>query len=784
MLKMKIYLKLFLIVLLLIKIPAQASIDDNTSGNPAISGYIKDSKNGEVLVGATILVKELGKGSSTNIYGFYSLSLKPGNYTLIYSFVGYNSVEKVITLKENITINVELELESQVLQEVVVSREKPNSNIVKPEMSVARLEMKSIQRIPVLFGEVDVLKAIQLLPGVQTTVEGSSGFSVRGGASDQNLVLLDEATVYNGSHFMGFFSVFNNDAIKDVKLYKGDIPASSGGRLSSLLDVRMKDGNSKQYELNGGIGLISSRLTVEGPILNDKTSFIVSGRRTYFDVFFPLFKEAKDSRLYFYDLTMKVNHTFNENNRIYLSGYFGRDVMGALKMEFGYGNQTLTLRWNHLFGKKLFLNTTAIYSSYKYNLKSEFEEASSFKWDAKMIDYSIKFGFNYYLNPNNSIQFGEQTIYHSIDPGYARGVGSQTAMNKIQMPMNYALEHGIYALNEQRIGSKISLNYGLRLSIFQNIGIATLYKYNSNYEAIDTLKYKSGDVFNTYMNLEPRLSMTYAFNQSNSIKASYSHTVQYIQQASNSMGGTPLDIWFFSSPNVKPQRSDQYALGYFRNFLGNTIETSAEVYYKKIDNVIDFCEFSETLLNEKLEGDLRIGKGRAYGLELYAKINRPKFGGWVSYTYSRAFRTIADINNGKEYRAPYDKPNNINIVLNYELTKRLSLSANWIYATGQPITAPVGRLPVDGNLIPKYSKRNALRYPDYHRLDIALIVKQKKNTSRKWQGEWNFSLYNAYGRKNAWVINFQQDKMNPDITYAEKTYLFTFVPSVTYNFKF
>ena len=775
---------LLFVLLLFTEFKGKAIPDDSFLEKYTVSGYIKDATNGEVLVGATILVKEESKGTSTNIYGFYSLNLKPGNYTLVYSFVGYNSIEKVITLKENVTINIEFELESQAIQEVVVSREKPNSNIVKPEMSVSQLEMKSIQRIPVLFGEVDVLKAIQMLPGVQTAVEGSSGFSVRGGGTDQNLILLDEATVYNGSHFMGFFSVFNNDAIRDVKLYKGDIPASCGGRLSSLLDVRMKDGNSKKYEFNGGIGLISSRFTVEGPIIKDTSSFIVSGRRTYLDLFFPFFKQAKGSRLYFYDLTMKINHTINENNRIYLSGYFGRDIMGQFKSEFGYGNQTLTLRWNHLFGKKLFLNTTVIYSSYKYNLESEFEEASSFKWNAQMNDYSLKFGFSYYLNPNNSIQFGEQSIIHSIDPGCAKGIGEQTFFNKIQIPKNYSLEHGIYALNEQQIGSKLSLKYGLRLSIFQNVGSATLYKFDNNYEVSDTIKYKSGDIFNTYMNIEPRLGVTYAFDQSNSIKASYSHTVQYIQQASNSQGGTPLDIWFFASPNVRPQRSDQMALGFFKNFLGNTIETSAEIYYKKIYNVIDFCKFSETLLNKKLEGELRVGKGRAYGLELYAKINRQKFSGWISYTYSRAFRTVADINDGKEYRAPYDKPNNINVVLNYELTKRLTLSANWIYATGQPYTAPVGWAEMGGNLVPIYSDRNALRYPDYHRLDLALIVKQKKNSSRRWQGEWNFSLYNAYGRKNAWVINFLQDKMDPYKTYAEKTYLFTFVPSVTYNFKF
>ena len=783
---MKIAIGLVISLLLSVNIYAIDPESDINSGKVTISGYIKDASNGEAMIGATILVKEEGKGTATNIYGFYSISLLPGTYTFVYSFLGYNSEEKVVKLLANTTLNVELNLESKVLQEVVVLSEKINSNVVKPEMSVTRLEMKSIQRIPALLGEVDVIKAIQLLPGVQSTAEGSSGYSVRGGAADHNLILLDEATVYNASHLMGFFSVFNNDAIKDLKLYKGDIPASSGGRLASLLDVRMKDGNSKHFEGTGGIGSISSRFTIEGPIIKDTSSFIVSGRRTYIDMFFPLFnnKDIKETRLYFYDLTAKVNYTINENNRVYLSGYFGRDVMNPQSLDFGYGNQTATLRWNHLFNKKLFLNTSAIYSKYNYHLGASMDDASSFIWNSDMQDYSLKLNFNYYPNTNHSIQFGIQSTYHMFNPGKARGDGAQSMMNEIKIPNNYAIEHGIYAMNEQKFGSKLTLKYGIRFSIFQNVGKATLYQYDGNYNAISSKEYSSGEIFNTYTNIEPRLGLTYAFNQSNSIKSSYSRTVQYVQQASNSQGGTPLDIWFPASPNVKPQKSDQFAIGYFKNFMNNTVEASAELYYKKIYDVIDFKEFANLLLNKELEGELRVGKGRAYGLELMAKVNREKFGGWVSYTYSRAYRTIPTIESGKEYNAPYDKPHNISIVFSYDISKRVTFSANWLYSTGQPFTAPVARVEILGNLIPVYSQRNGERYPDYHRLDIALIVKSKKNLSRRWKGEWNFSIYNFYNRKNAWAINFVQDKVNSNKTYAEKTYLFPILPSVTYNFKF
>jgi hypothetical protein len=763
--------------------PAKAEV---LKGDYTISGYISDSSNGEELIGATVYVQELRKGVASNVYGYYALSLPPGKYTLVFSFVGYASVEKKVNVSENRTVSVELSEETALIEEVIISSERPNANVTKAEMSVSRLDIKTIQRMPALMGEVDVIKSIQLLPGVQSTSEGTSGFSVRGGAMDHNLILLDEATVYNASHLMGFFSVFNNDAIKDVKLYKGDIPASSGGRLASLLDVRMKDGNSKEFVATGGIGTISSRLTLEGPIMSENTTFVVSGRRTYADLFLPFAADesVRDNQLFFYDLNLKINHKLNDDNRFYLSGYFGRDIFKNEFAKFGFGNQTLTFRWNHLFSPKLFLNTSVIFSSYDYYLGTSENEPSSFVWNSNMEDYSGKFDFTYFLNSSNTVRFGLQSTYHVISPGVAKGVGSEAILDDIIMPNSYSLEHGAYLQNEQVLGNNLTLKYGLRLSALQNIGKAKVFSYDDEYEVGGFINYKKGELFNTYANLEPRFGFVYTLNQRQSVKGSYSRTVQYIQLASNSEAGTPLDIWFAASPNAKPQLSDQWALGYFRNFFENKLETSVEVYYKNMRNVVDFKEFANMLLNEQLEGELRIGTAQSYGVELLAQFGNSKVNGWVSYTYSRAFRTIDDINNGNPYPAPYDKPHDISVVFNYEVSPKLTLSANWVYATGIPATFPAGRYEILGTIIPLYTERNAYRYPDYHRLDLALSYRPRAKSNRKWQGEWNLSVYNAYNRKNAWTINFVQDSNNPSITYAEKTYLFSIVPAITYNFKF
>jgi hypothetical protein len=782
---MNFYFRYFILAILIVSFNPLFS-DDNTAGKVTISGYIKDKSNGEELIGATVIVTELGRGTVTNAYGFYSITLNPGTYSFKFTFIGYNTVERKLNLTGSITQNIELEEESTLLNEVVISREKPNANITRSEMSVARLDIKNIQRIPALMGEVDVIKAIQLLPGVQSVAEGSSGFSVRGGATDHNLILLDEATVYNASHLMGFFSVFNNDAVKDVKLYKGDLPASAGGRLASLLEVRMKDGNSKNFSVTGGIGTISSRLTLEGPIMSENTTFLVSGRRTYADIFLPLASnpDVRDNELYFYDLNLKLSHRINDKNRFFLSGYYGRDIFKNDFAQFGFGNKTTSARWNHLFSDKLFLNSTAIFSSYDYFLGTPAGEASSFVWKSHMEDYSYKMDFTYFANSNNTLRFGAQTIYHFFSPGKAKGVGDQSILGEFIIPEGHTLEHGVYAQNEQNVGSRLLLKYGLRVSALQNIGKAKVWNLNEQYEATDSREYGSGKIFNTYINLEPRLGINYIINQSQSIKTSYSRTVQYIQQASNSSAGTPLDIWFPASPNVKPQISNQYAIGYFHNLFNNSLETSIEGYYKKMDNVVDFKEFANILLNEKLEGELRTGNAESYGVELLAKVTLEKFNGWVSYTYSRVFRNISQINNGRSYPAPYDKPHDISVVFNYEYSKKLTLSANWVYSSGVPSTFPAGRYEINGTVVPLYTSRNGYRFPNYHRLDLAATYRPRAGQKARWQSEWNFSVYNAYNRKNAWAINFIQDIDNPNITYAEKTYLFAIIPSITYNFKF
>ncbi len=765
--------------------------------NFTISGFIKDRQTGEDLLGATIYVQELKAGTSTNVYGFYSLSLPEGTYTITYSFVGYNPVEQKIDLDHDITVNIELFPGEQILKEVEVIAKRARDNIEKPEMSVVKMDAKSIRNIPTLLGEIDIIKAIQLLPGVQTAAEGSSGFSVRGGGLDQNLILLDEATVYNAGHLLGFFSVFNNDAIKDVTLYKGDIPAQYGGRLSSVLDVRMKDGNSKRFSVTGGIGLIASRLTLEGPLVKNKTSFIVSGRRTYADLFIPIFgkEDIRDNKLYFYDLNAKINHTINENNRIFLSGYFGRDVFKNQFAKMNLGNQTGTVRWNHLFSKKIFSNFTFLYSKYMYSLGTANQnEANSFEWNSHLEDFGLKADLTYYINAKNTVRFGVSSIYHNFDPGNASGTGDNSLFTEYNIPRNHALENAIYLGNEQKIGPLITIKYGLRYSIFSNVGSGTVYYFDDNYDPEYSETYSKGDFYNTYMGFEPRLGINYILNEVSSVKASYSRTYQYIQLAQNSTAGTPLDLWFAASPNVKPQIADQVATGYFRNYKNNTIETSVEVYYKSMQNTIDFKDHAQLLLNKELEGELRFGKSWSYGIEFLIRFYdlnmfKGKINGWVSYTYSRTFREIAEINNGKKYPAPYDRPNDISIVLNYDISKRISVSANWVYLTGVPLTVPTGRAYIGGNIVPIYSDRNDFRYEDYHRLDLSLTLRDKEKNQR-FRYDINFSVYNVYNRHNTWALNFVQEEPDPNNpvkayeTYAEKTYLFGIIPSITFNFRF
>jgi outer membrane cobalamin receptor len=784
--KVQFYVIIVFLIFCFIKLSAK-NIDPTQPGTKVtISGTVRDKSNGEVQIGATVYIRELKNGAITNAYGFYSLNLKPGIYNLVFSYMGYQSIERKIELNKELTVNIELERTEKILDEVVVTANRAAESIRKPEMSVNKLDAKTIQRIPALMGEIDIIKVIQMLPGVISTSEGSSGFSVRGGGADQNQIILDEATVYNASHLMGFFSVFNNDAIKDVKLYKGDIPASYGGRLSSVLDVRMKDGNTKKFSGEGGVGLLSSRLTLEGPIGKGNDAYIVSGRRTYADLFLPLSsnKEIHNNKLYFYDLNVKVNTTLNENNQLFISGYMGRDVFKNKFALMTLGNQTFTLRWNHLFSKKIFANFSLIGSRYDYQLGTPDGQTSSFNWTSQLQDYSFKADFSWYLNPENTIKFGAISTYHYIDPGQAEGRGTQSLFSKFVVPANNALEHAFFVSDELKIVDKLILKYGLRVSVFQNVGKATVYQFNAVHDAIDSVTYASGKVFKTQAGVEPRLGLTYNISGTSAVKASYSRTMQYMQLAQNSAAGTPLDIWFPASQNIKPQICDQYAIGYFHNFRDNSIEFSVEGYYKQMQNTIDFKDHAQLLLNAQLEGEERVGKSTSFGAEVLIRKNDGRLNGWISYTYSNARRTIKEINNGNAYKAPYDKPNNFAIVVNYELSKRTYIAANWIYASGTPMTVPTGRAMIGNDLIPVYLERNGYRIPDYHRLDVSFAIKGKEKPIKKWKHEWVFSIYNVYGQKNTWALNFVQDKADPNHTYAEKTYLFTYIPSVTFNFKF
>ncbi len=764
-----------------------------------ISGYVKDKRTGEAMIGATVYAEGLSVGTSANEYGYFSLTLPKGEYTIVISFIGYDNYTQKVILDKNIKINTELgESAEQMDVFEVVDEKEQKANVEDVQMSVVKLDIDAIKKVPAFMGEVDVIKTMTLMPGIQSGGEGNNGFFVRGGGSDQNLVLLDEATVYNASHLLGFFSVFNGDAIKDLQIYKGGIPARYGGRLSSLLDIKMKEGNSKKFSSSGGIGTVSSRLTLEGPIVKDKGSFILSGRRTYADQFLRFAKDTslRKNKLYFYDFNAKANYIINDKNRIFVSGYFGRDVFRfGDEFSMSWGNSTGTVRWNHLFNDKLFSNVTFIASKFDYNLGVP-DGIQEFNWESNIIDYSLKADFSYFINPKNTLKFGAQSIQHTFKPGTIIG-GEESVFNAFVLPDNYGLENAVYIGNEQEIGTLLTIEYGIRFSSFHNLGKTTYYEYDKSnpdlYTSSDTIE-TTGGIYQSYYNPEPRFSAKYTLNEFSSIKASYNRTAQYLQLANNSVSASPLALWFPSSPNVKPQQADQVAAGYFRNFKKNMFETSIEVYYKWMYNSIDFRDHAQLLLNKFLEGELRIGKSWSYGTELLVRKNQGKFTGWVAYTLSRTQREIAEINNGNTYLAPYDRTHDVSVVGSYEISKRVDVGMTWVYSTGAPITVPTGRFTYKGNVIPVYSDRNAERMPSYHRLDLSVTVNgktaeekgPKKNGKKRWgyQSSWNFSAYNVYMRKNAFTINFQQSKEDPTVTEAYKIYLFSIVPSITYNFKF
>jgi hypothetical protein len=749
-----------------------------------VSGHVKDLANGEDIIGAVIAVKEVpGKGTATNAYGFYSITLPQGNYTLQYQYLGYTTIEKSVALNANQAINIELPTEGSVLNEVEIVSERKDENIRKNEMGVVRIDPKAVASVPVLFGEKDIIKIFQMTPGVKSAGEGSAGFYVRGGGSDQNLVLLDEAPVYNASHLLGFFSVFNSDALKDVTLYKGGMPAEYGGRASSVMDIKMRDGNSKKFGMTGGIGLISSRLTIEAPIVKDKGSFMISGRRTYADVFLKASKkpDVKKSILYFYDLNVKSNYQINEKNRIYLSAYFGRDNFGLADIfGFDWGNGTGTLRWNHTVSDKLFSNTSLIYSDYSYRFKFN-ASGNDVKFTSSIRDWNVKQDFSYFPNPNNKIKFGVNAIYHTFIPGVVES--DYEAFTDTKLTNKYALEGGVYVQNDQSITEKFGIQYGLRYSYFNYLGKGKAYTFDNKGVKTSEKDYGAGESIKTYGGFEPRVSARYELNPVSSIKASYNRAFQYIHLLSNSTSSQPTDIWVPSSNNIKPQIADQVALGYFRNFKDNTYEFSVEGYYKTMANQIDYRNGADLFFNNEAEGQLVFGKGRAFGAEFYVRKQTGKFTGWISYTLSRSLRTVAEINDGKEYSAKQDRIHDIAIVAMYALTERLKISANWVYNTGAAVTFPSGKYQINGINVPYYTERNGYRMPAYHRMDLGITLDNKKK-HKNFESSWNFSVYNLYARENAYSITFRTNENDPNKTEAVRTALFKIVPSITYNFTF
>ncbi|MCU0377907.1 MAG: TonB-dependent receptor [Bacteroidales bacterium] len=753
-----------------------------------ISGFVRDAGTGEMLVGVTVIETSLKIGAATDEEGFYSLTLPAGTWELQLSYIGYVTLTHKVNTVRNLKHDFVMESSETMLDGVVIEGKRRDENVRAPATGVVNLDVKTIAAVPSLLGEVDLIKVLQLLPGVQPTSEGSTGFSVRGGGSDQNLILLDEATLYNASHLLGFFSVFNNDVVKDVTLYKGDIPAIYGGRLSSLLDVEMKEGDLRKIRGAASIGTISSKLTIGGPVIKDRTTFLVAGRRTYADIFLPLAnnEDIRDNRLYFYDLNMKLSHVINKKNRLYLTAYEGKDVFRNQFSSVSFGNRTATLRWNHFISEKLLYNVSLIYSRYNYNLGTPEEGtgAFSFNWDSRLSDYSSKVDFTHLITGKHKLRYGASIIFHEFFPGEVKGIGSSTGDSYFRLDPSYALESGIYASDEYRVNGRLTLKYGLRLAIFQNIGPGTLYEYDNDYNPVDSIKYSRGEIFNSFASLEPRLAFTWLLDENSSLKGSYGHMAQYIALAQNSASGTPLDIWFPASPNVEPQMCDQFAAGYFRNFGSDTYEASLEAYYKNYLNLIDFRDHAQLFLNQYLEGELRRGNGYSFGIEALVRKNEGTLTGWVSYTYSRSFRKVPEINNGNRYPSLYDKPHAISIVANYMISGRISASATWTYATGLPLTLPTGRAVIGNSLIPVYSDRNSYRMEDYHRLDLSVTLRGKVKPEKKWHGELNLSVYNVYNRHNTWSINFVQEEDNPYATYAEKTYLFSVIPALTYNIKF
>lgn len=749
-----------------------------------ISGYIKDDNTGESLIGATIQAVDTKISTSTNSYGYYSLSLADSAVTLLVSHIGYQSYTKRIEPEDNLRFDFRLIRQENQLEEVVVSSKKEDDHVRSAQMGQTKLYLEEVKNVPVIFGEKDIVKTIQFLPGVSSGGEGSTDFFVRGGAGDQNLILLDEATVYNASHLMGFFSTFNSDAIKDVTLYKGGIPAQFGGRISSVMDVKMLDGNNREYGVEGGIGLIASRLKLEGPLIKDKSSMMISGRRTYADLFLKLSndEDVKSSKLYFYDLNVKMNYHLNDNNKIYISGYFGRDEMAYSDLfKFNWGNRTGTVRWNSILNQRLFSNTSAIFSDFSYNVNvkgsnTDFEIASVIQ------NVNIKQDFDYYANSSQSLKFGVNMLYRIVKPASIKSE-ENTGVNTINIENRRGLELDGYVSHDWKLNERISLLTGLRINNFIALGPGTFYTYDQAGDIKDEKTYENNKGVKTYLNLEPRWSMSYLLNQDNSLKASYNRIAQNLHQLTNTTSSLPTDQYIISSPNIKPQIADQVAFGFFRNLLNNRFELSVESYYKWMHNQIDFRNGADLQANVHLESELLTGIGRSYGLEWMLRKNKGRFTGWLSYTLSKSERKFDEINNGNWYNARQDRTHDLSLVGILQLSKKWTLSSTFTYFTGNAVTFPSGKYEIDNQTMYYYTERNGYRMPDYHRLDAA-VTYDKSKPNAKWQSSWSLGIYNVYNRKNAYLIDFRDNDYDVNRIDTYRVALFGIIPSITWNFKF
>jgi len=765
-----------------------------------LSGVVQDKETNETLIGVNVFFPKLNTGTVTNEYGFYSITVPEGKHSIVFTYIGFNKKIETLILNKNTKLNIQLEQVTQSLEEVVITENIEKLSIRKPQMSVNALTASSIKQIPVVLGEADVLKAITLLPGVTNAGEGASGFNVRGGAADQNLILLDEATVFNSSHLFGLFSVFNPDAIKDLKLYKGGIPARYGGRVSSVLDIYQKEGNSKEFHANGGIGIVSSRLLIEGPLKKNTGSFLLGGRSSYAHLFLPLFDI--DNVAYFYDLNTKLSYKLNQNNNIYLSGYFGRDVFNLSdSFENTYGNTIVNFRWNHLFNDKLFSNLSLIYSDYYYGLNLDFVE---FKWNSGIKNFNFKYDFKHYLNTKFKLQYGLNSIYYQFNPGEIEPSSPTSGINAEELIKKYAFENAIYIDAEHKVLNNLTLAYGLRLSTFQRLGQSELNIYQNNqpvtfnndfkiYQSADPIATESASknkTIKSFANLEPRFSVAYQFNRHTSFKISYNHMAQYLHLLSNTSSPTPLDIWTPSGKFIKPQILDQYAIGYFKNLIDGKYSLEIESYYKNVRNRIDYIDGADLIANDAIERVILNGKSRAYGLEFLLRKNEGRLNGWIAYTLSKSEQKTkgrspneTGINNGNWYNAGFDRTHDLSITSSYNLNKKWDFNANFIFQTGQPTTYPNGQYIYNGIIIPNYSARNSTRLTNYHRLDFSATYTPKPEKLKGWVGSWVFGIYNVYNRRNAASISFAQNE-NTGANEATRLSIFGVVPSVSYNFKF